>query len=50
MLYKYIALFLQDISWFDDQKNSVGALTAALATETGYVKGVQSYSHPASET
>lgn len=32
---------LQDISWFDDHKNSTGALTTRLASDAANVKGVR---------
>lgn len=31
---------LQDLGWFDDSKNSVGALTTRLATDAAQVQGV----------
>lgn len=31
----------QDIGWFDDQKNSPGALTTRLATDASQVQGVR---------
>ena len=30
----------QEIGWFDDHKNNPGALSARLATDAAYVKGV----------
>uniref|UniRef100_A0A6I8NX08 ATP binding cassette subfamily B member 1 n=1 Tax=Ornithorhynchus anatinus TaxID=9258 RepID=A0A6I8NX08_ORNAN len=33
------AMLRQDISWFDDPKNSTGALTTRLATDASQVKG-----------
>ena len=35
-------LFLQEIAWFDDHKNSTGALTTRLATDASQVQGVSS--------
>ncbi|KAK0066802.1 ATP-dependent translocase ABCB1 isoform X7 [Biomphalaria pfeifferi] len=34
------AMLKQDIGWFDDHKNSVGALTTRLATDASLVQGV----------
>ena len=31
----------QEIGWFDDHKNNPGALSARLATDAAYVKGVR---------
>ncbi|XP_060086046.1 ATP-dependent translocase ABCB1-like [Ylistrum balloti] len=33
------AMLRQDISWFDDQKNSTGALTTRLATDASQIQG-----------
>ncbi|GCC21007.1 hypothetical protein chiPu_0000170 [Chiloscyllium punctatum] len=33
------AMMRQDVSWFDDSKNSTGALTTRLATDASQVKG-----------
>lgn len=33
----------QDLGWYDDPKNSVGALTTRLATDTAQVQGVSFY-------
>ena len=35
-------IHFQEIAWFDDQKNSTGALTTRLATEASAVQGVSS--------
>lgn len=32
---------LQDVSWFDDPKNTTGALTTRLANDAAQVKGVR---------
>ncbi len=34
------AMLRQDIAWFDDKRNQVGALTSRLATDASLVKGV----------
>ncbi|XP_064410826.1 ATP-binding cassette, sub-family B (MDR/TAP), member 4 [Latimeria chalumnae] len=34
------AMLRQDISWYDDPKNSIGALTTRLATDASQVRGV----------
>ena len=34
------AMLRQDISWFDDHKNTTGALTTRLATDASQVQGV----------
>jgi len=31
----------QEIGWFDDHRNNPGALSARLATDAAYVKGVR---------
>ncbi|XP_037366487.1 ATP-dependent translocase ABCB1 isoform X2 [Talpa occidentalis] len=35
----FITFFLQDVSWFDDPKNTTGALTTRLANDAAQVKG-----------
>ncbi|XP_056142526.1 ATP-binding cassette, sub-family B (MDR/TAP), member 4 [Lampris incognitus] len=35
----FTAMMRQDLSWFDDPKNSVGALTTRLATDAAQVQG-----------
>lgn len=35
------AMLGQDIGWFDDRKNSPGALTTRLATDASQVQGVR---------
>lgn len=35
------AMLRQEIGWFDDSKNSPGALSARLATDAALVKGVR---------
>ncbi|XP_048408710.1 ATP-binding cassette, sub-family B (MDR/TAP), member 4 isoform X1 [Stegostoma tigrinum] len=35
----FTAMLRQDVSWFDDSKNSTGALTTRLATDASQVKG-----------
>ncbi|KAF3839767.1 hypothetical protein F7725_018484 [Dissostichus mawsoni] len=35
----FVAMFLQDLGWFDNPKNSVGALTTRLATDAAQVQG-----------
>lgn len=37
--FKVLSVF-QDIGWYDDHKNSVGALTTRLATDASLVQGV----------
>ena len=37
----FAAMMRQDISWFDDKSNQVGALTSRLATDASLVKGVR---------
>ena len=37
----FAAMMRQDISWFDDKSNQVGALTARLATDASMVKAVR---------
>ena len=37
------AILKQDISWFDDQRNSTGALVTRLANDAAQVDGVSSY-------
>lgn len=34
------AILRQEIGWFDDRKNSPGALTTRLATDASMVQGV----------
>ena len=36
----FAAMLRQDIGWFDDKSNQVGALTSRLATDASLVKGV----------
>ena len=36
------AMLRQEIGWFDDERNSTGALTAKLASDGGKVQGVSS--------
>ncbi len=36
----FSSMLRQDISWFDDKSNQVGALTSRLATDASLVKGV----------
>uniref|UniRef100_A0A8C6UZX2 ATP binding cassette subfamily B member 1 n=1 Tax=Neogobius melanostomus TaxID=47308 RepID=A0A8C6UZX2_9GOBI len=36
----FTAIMRQDLGWFDDHKNSVGALTTRLATDAAQVQGV----------
>ena len=46
----FSSMLRQDISWFDDRNNQVGALTSRLATDASLVKGVSftyKYLHPA---
>ncbi|KAF3691922.1 Multidrug resistance protein 1 [Channa argus] len=35
----FVTMFLQDLGWFDNPKNSVGALTTRLATDAAQVQG-----------
>lgn len=37
-----VCLIPQDMSWFDDYKNSTGALSTRLATDAAQVQGVRS--------
>lgn len=34
------AMLRQEIGWFDDERNSTGALTTRLASDAGQVQGV----------
>ena len=36
----FASMLRQDIGWFDDKSNQVGALTSRLATDASLVKGV----------
>ena len=36
----FAAMLRQDVGWFDDRRNQVGALTARLATDASLVRGV----------
>ena len=38
------AMLRQEIGWFDDERNSTGALTTRLASDAGQVQGV-SHTH-----
>ena len=35
----------QEIGWFDDERNSTGALTTRLASDAGQVQGVSEFLH-----
>ena len=37
----FAAMLRQDMGWFDDRQNQVGALTARLATDASLVRGVR---------
>lgn len=41
----FILVYLQDLGWFDNHKNSVGALTTRLATDAAQVQGVSLDTH-----
>ena len=34
------AMLRQEVGWFDDERNSTGALTTRLASDAGQVQGV----------
>ena len=38
------AMLRQEVSWFDDERNSTGALTTRLASDAGQVQGVRTVS------
>lgn len=40
----HLVFVFQDLGWYDNSKNSVGALTTRLATDTAQVQGVSFYS------
>ena len=35
------SMLRQDIGWYDDHRNNPGTLSARLATDASYVKGVR---------
>ena len=43
------AMLRQEIGWFDDERNSTGALTTRLASDAGQVQGV-SHTHTHTHT
>uniref|UniRef100_A0A8C2FUP2 ATP-binding cassette sub-family B member 5 n=1 Tax=Cyprinus carpio TaxID=7962 RepID=A0A8C2FUP2_CYPCA len=44
------AMMRQDLSWYDNTKNSVGALTTRLAADTAQVQGVSPISYSTTES
>ena len=38
-----VCMYLQEVSYFDDHKNSTGALTTRLSTEASAVQGVSGW-------
>lgn len=39
----FSAMLRQEMAWFDDEKNSVGALSAKLSGDTSAVQGVSNH-------
>lgn len=39
-LLSFKAMLRQEVGWFDEEKNSTGALTTRLASDAGHVQGV----------
>ena len=39
------AMLRQEMGWFDEERNSTGALTTRLANDAGQVQGVSHHKH-----